>query len=82
MTRFGGSGRRLVETPAIASCAPERVDAAVINLQRHPPCPLWLFTASWELTDAGLTFTNALLDGESFPELDVWMSQKPWTKLD
>jgi hypothetical protein len=34
--------------------------------------------ASWELTDAGLGLTDAVLDGESFPELDVWMSQKPW----
>jgi hypothetical protein len=57
------------------------ITAHEVNLQRQPPCPLWLFTATWELTDAGLAFTNALLDGESFPELDVWMSQKPWTKL-
>jgi hypothetical protein len=58
------------------------ITAHEVNVQRHPPCPSWLFTANWELTDAGLIFTNALLDGESFPELDVWMSQKPWTKLE
>jgi hypothetical protein len=58
------------------------ITAEEVSLQRHPPCPLWLFTANWELTDAGLVLTDALLDGASFPELDVWMSEKPWTKVD
>jgi hypothetical protein len=54
------------------------VTAEEVSVQRHPPSAARLFMASWELTDAGLGLTDAVLDGESFPELDVWMSQKPW----
>jgi hypothetical protein len=37
-----------------------------VNLQRHPPCPSWLFTANWELSDAGLIFTNAALRDQAW----------------
>jgi hypothetical protein len=33
------------------------------------------------LTDDHLVMFNTLLDSESLPAVEVWMAQKPWTKI-
>jgi DivIVA domain-containing protein len=58
------------------------IRAEVANLEWQAPCPLWRFTASWELTDGELVFSDTRLDGEPNPVLDVWLAGKSWTKID
>jgi hypothetical protein len=53
-----------------------------IDLHRRSPCAPGVLTAGWELTDAGLVLTRPRLDGQRRPELDVWMSQKPWARVE
>jgi hypothetical protein len=53
-----------------------------IDLHRRSPCAPGVLTAGWELTDAGLVLTRPRLDGHRRPELDVWMSQKPWARVE
>lgn len=52
-----------------------------LALQRYAPCVPWRFTSTWKLTDRGLVLTDALLDGQPQPLLDVWMCQKPWREI-
>lgn len=58
------------------------VSGDMVNLLREAPCPVWLFTATWELTDAGLVLSDTLLDGEPEPLLEVWLAGKPWERID
>ncbi|HET6954039.1 MAG TPA: DUF4190 domain-containing protein [Acidimicrobiales bacterium] len=65
----------------VACTGTYQVAGDAIGLSLRPPCPLYHFTATWALTDDHLVMSNALLDGESVPDVEVWLAQKPWTKI-
>lgn len=52
-----------------------------VALSLRSPCPPYHFTATWALTNDHLVMFNTLLDGESVPAVEVWMAQKPWTRI-
>jgi Domain of unknown function (DUF4190) len=52
-----------------------------VALSLRSPCPPYHFRATWALTDDHLVMFDTLLDGESVPAVEVWMAQKPWTKI-
>jgi hypothetical protein len=53
-----------------------------VSLNLRSPCPSYHFTATWALTDDHLAMFDTLLDGQALPEVEVWLSQKPWTKIE
>jgi TRAP-type C4-dicarboxylate transport system substrate-binding protein len=52
-----------------------------VDIRREAPCPLWLWTATWELTDTELSFSDTLQNGADQPLLEIWLGQKPWTTV-
>lgn len=54
-------------------------DDVVLSLRS--PCPPYHFRARWTLTDDHLVMFNTLLNSESLPAVEVWMAQKPWTRI-
>ncbi len=52
-----------------------------VDIRREAPCPLWLWTATWELTETELSFSDTLQNGEDQPLLEIWLGQKPWTRV-
>lgn len=51
-----------------------------IALRLESPCPLYHFTASWMLTDDKLVMSDTLLNGDTVPDVEVWLAGKPWTR--
>jgi hypothetical protein len=53
-----------------------------VSLSLRSPCPLYTFTATWALTDDHIAMFDTLLDGQALPAVEVWLGQKPWTRID
>lgn len=58
------------------------VTGNTVQLLRDAPCPGWLFSATWVLTDDGIVFTDTLLDEEPNPLLEAWLAGKPWQRVE
>ena len=65
----------------VACVGTYQVSGDDVALSLRSPCPPYHFTATWALTNDHLVMFDTLLDGESVPAVEVWMAQKPWTKI-